>query len=77
MKERVVYHVVPKGSDEWQVEREGGEKATKNFPTKDLAIAGAQDFLANDELGQLIIHRQDGTIEEERTYGKDPRRTRG
>lgn len=77
MTERVVYHVVPKGPEEWQVEREGGERATENFPTKDEAIAGAQQLLENDELGQIIIHKQDGTIQEERTYGEDPTRTPG
>ena len=28
-------------------------------------------------LGQAVLHRSDGTIREERTYGEDPRRTRG
>lgn len=28
-------------------------------------------------LGQLVVHRLDGSIEEEFTYGKDPRRTPG
>lgn len=26
---------------------------------------------------QVVIHRKNGTIQEERTYGNDPRRTKG
>ena len=26
----------------------------------------------NQELGQVVIHKQDGTIQTEHTYGKDP-----
>ena len=29
------------------------------------------------ELSELTIKRKDGTIQDKRTYGKDPRRTRG
>ena len=37
-------------------------------PTDD---AGAEVAKAN-ALSQLVIHRADGTIEDERTYGEDP-----
>jgi hypothetical protein len=33
--------------------------------------------VAKSQRGRLVIHRQDGRIQEERTYGKDPARTRG
>jgi hypothetical protein len=72
MAERKVYHVNPSGRS-WKVEREGGSRPEAVSEDKDQAIERARELATSGELGQVIIHRQDGTIEKEYTYGKDPR----
>ena len=73
----MVYHVVPNGTQGWQVKAEGASRATSNHKTKDEAVATAKKLLENDKLGQLKVHKQDGTIELEWTYGADPKTTVG
>lgn len=71
MSERTVYHVLPK-EDGWRVAREGAERAASVHETKDAAITRGRELAGGDGLGQLIVHRRDGTIETEYTYGEDP-----
>ena len=77
---RRVYHVVhDKSSERWRIEREGAERATRRVDTKSEAISVARRLAEGGELGlgQVIVHRADGSIEKEYTYGNDPRRTPG
>lgn len=55
----------------WKGKREGSERASFKADTKAEAIGKGRD-LVKKEKGQIIIHKTDGTIQEERTYGKDP-----
>ena len=76
-KERVVYHVVPNSSGEkWVVSQERAE-FRKEFETKDEAVEFAKERARKEELGQVKVHKQDGNMEYESTYGEDPRRTPG
>ena len=68
------YDVVPKG-DEWVVET--GGKATPPLPSKELAVEAATRRAKEDAPAQVVVHRQDGTIQEERTFGDDPHPTSG
>jgi hypothetical protein len=62
-------------SQSWRVTHAGSTVSTHT--TKDAAIdAGVRVAKANQP-SQLIIHRADGTIEDERTYGDDPYPPRG
>jgi hypothetical protein len=49
----------------------------KIFTKKKQAVASVKEIAKSLRLGQLKIHRKDGTIQEERTYGKDPFPPRG
>ena len=71
------YHVTHKDG-EWKLKKENAERSTKNFETKEQAVDYAKDFMKKNG-GSLKIHKQDGTIQEERTYPKsdDPRNTPG
>ena len=72
---RVTYHVVPT-DDEWRLKRQGEPRYT-SFETKSEAIrAGVKEARSHDA-GQLIIHKQNGQFQEERTYGDDPSRSIG
>ena len=76
MSARKVYHVVPDG-DRWKVELEGAERASATADRKEDAIQRGKELAKSGKLGQIIIHKQDGTIQTEYTYGEDPRRHKG
>ena len=63
------YDVVPAGAD-WEVKHEGALLSTHS--TKPPAIDAGVDWAKANAPSQLVIHRADGTIEDERTYGDDP-----
>jgi hypothetical protein len=74
-RERVVYHVVPNSSGEkWVVSQERAE-FRKEFETKDEAVQFAKERARKEELGQVKVHKKDGNMEYESTYGDDPRRS--
>jgi len=73
---RKTYWVSPDG-DKWKVKVEGGERATRVFDTKDEAIHHAVELARNAMPSQVLIQKQDGQIQDERTYGDDPFPPRG
>jgi hypothetical protein len=79
MAERQSYHVVPYVNS-WEV-RLGGSGAEHGtlgtWDHKDLAIARAKELAKEAELGQVVVHGEDGKIQEEFTYGEDPRSSKG
>lgn len=56
----------------WDVVREGGGQVVSHHRTKDLAVDAAVREARRAPLGEVRIKREDGTIQDERTYGKDP-----
>jgi hypothetical protein len=59
---------------------EGGETVSRNSNQKAneaAAIAAGRKAHEDGGLGQAVLHKSDGSIREERTYGKDPERTPG
>lgn len=69
MAARKRYDVVP-ASGNWAVKHNGNTLSTHVL--KSTAVdAGVKVARANAP-SQLFIHRADGTIEDERTYGSDP-----
>lgn len=74
-KDRVVYHVVPNSSAErWVVSKENAE-FRREFDTKEEAVEFAKERAKSAELGQVKVHKKDGNMEYESTYGEDPRRS--
>ena len=71
MRKREKFHVTSH-KKRWKAQKEGAQKPLKTFKTKKKAIAFGIKEAKKPLLGQLIIHKKDGTIQEERTYGKDP-----
>ena len=73
-KERIVYHVVPNSSGErWVVSQERAE-FRREFDTKEEAVQFAKERARKEELGQVKVHKKDGNMEYESTYGEDPPR---
>jgi hypothetical protein len=73
---RNIYHVTPKG-DAWRVKRAGTRRADSIHANKTDAVARAKALANRTALGQVKVHRRDGEIQTEFTYGRDPRRTAG
>jgi hypothetical protein len=72
---RTVYHVVPNASAEaWVVSQEKGE-FRQEFDTKDEAVEFAKERARGQEPSQVKVHKQDGNMEYESTYGDDPARS--
>lgn len=67
----------PKGL--WWVLRNGRRESggRRKADTIKWAVRLAREDLQAGNLSQLVIKRRDGTIQDERTYGHDPRRTKG
>jgi len=69
---RVVYHVVPNSSAEkWVVSQENADYRSEH-DTKEEAVQEARRLAQAAELGQIKVHKKDGNMEYESTYGKDP-----
>jgi Uncharacterized protein conserved in bacteria (DUF2188) len=75
---RKVFHSVPT-KDGWAVK--SGGQTISNHRTQQAseaaAIAAGHRAENQGELGQAVLHKSDGKIREERTYGADPRKTPG
>jgi hypothetical protein len=72
---RQVFHVVPDASGErWVVSQENTE-FRKEFERKEEAEEFAKQKARVANLGQVKVHRRDGNMEYESTYGEDPERT--
>jgi hypothetical protein len=62
--EKTRYDVVP-SDDGWAVENEG--KSTPAFPSKELAISAATARAKQEAPAEVIVHAQDGSVEQELT----------
>lgn len=71
------YHIT-KTDKGWALTKQGAERASKTAATKAEITKMATDFL-DGKTASLKIHKEDGTIQEERTYPRsaDPTKTKG
>lgn len=79
---RKVRDVSHRPDNTWQVRQRGSQRAEGVSRTKEDAVKKAttrarQEHEEKGQLGQVVIRKQDGTIQEERTYGKDPHPPKG
>jgi hypothetical protein len=75
--ERVVYHVTPDASaNRWVVSREDAD-FRREFDTKEEAEIFAKQRAQREELAQVKVHKRDGNMDYESTYGEDPRNIPG
>ena len=68
-------HTVPNG-DKWTNKREGKSRGDKDYDTKADAQAAGRSAAIRDKVEHLI-HKQDGTIGERKSYGNDPNLPKG
>jgi hypothetical protein len=71
------YHIT-KTDKGWALTKQGAERASKTATTKAEITKLATEFL-DGKTASLKIHKEDGTIQEERTYPRsaDPTRSKG
>ena len=72
MAKRTKYHVTKRPDGQWQAKTEGASRASAVAKTKAEAVDRARDLAKAQPLGQVIIHKSDGKIQTEHTYGSDP-----
>ncbi|WP_299115817.1 DUF2188 domain-containing protein [uncultured Winogradskyella sp.] len=69
---RKKYHVTKSGDGTWKGTAQGGQRASVVADTKAEAVRKTIELAKKQQDSQVIIHKQDGKIQEERTYGNDP-----
>lgn len=74
---RKKYHVTKSGDGTWKGKVQGGERASVVADTKEEAVRMTIEIAKKQQDSQVIIHKQDGKIQEERTYGNDPHPPKG
>jgi hypothetical protein len=62
------YHLVPR-DDGWALQRAGGDQALRRFDTKQTALDTSRTMMDEMKPTVLVVHRADGTIEAQHTYG--------
>ena len=71
-----VYHVTRDARGGWRATKSGSRRPLARADSKQEVIRRARES-AKRQKGRLVIHKADGRIQEERTYGPDTRRRRG
>lgn len=71
------YHIT-KDEDKWKLKKQGNDKASITADTKQEIIDKTREFM-QDKIGSVKIHKENGLIQEERTYPrkKDPKGSPG
>jgi hypothetical protein len=68
---RKVYHVVPDQKNHgWRIT--GGSRTVASGARKAPVVARARRLAKAHKLAQVVVHKRDGTIQTEYTYGGDP-----
>jgi hypothetical protein len=78
MAKRSVFHSSP-AKDGWKVTQSGKTISTHSTQkaAEEAAVRAGRAAESAGGLGQAVLHKSDGTIREERTYGADPRKSKG
>ncbi len=68
-KSRQKIHIVPNNGN-WSVKK--GGKVISNHRIKGNAVKGGVNIAKKQKPSQVVIHKKNGQIQTEHTYGKDP-----
>lgn len=67
--ERKTYFVSSHPNGGWKVQAEGASRATSVHKTKGEAVANAKELARSRPPSQLLVYKQDGSVQTEQTYG--------
>ena len=65
-----VMHIISR-EREWAVKREGASRALRKFADKRKAIDHAKALLEKSQASEIVVHNNDGTVEERITLTSD------
>ena len=74
---RKSFHVTKNLGGGWNVKAAGGKKASSKHKTQAAAQKAATKQAKSASKGQVVIHRPNGQIRTEHTYGSDPHPPKG
>jgi uncharacterized protein YjbJ (UPF0337 family) len=66
--DRTTYTVKPRENGSWEVRTEGAGRATSLHDAKDEAVSSARKLAGDRRPSQLLVYKQDGTVQTEQTY---------
>lgn len=69
-------HITPRDDGQWNVVRDGAQRASSVHATQADATGAGRDT-ARREKTELIIHGRDGRIRDRDSYGGDPHPPKG
>ena len=67
--DRTTYTVTPREGGRWSVQAEGASRATSVHDSKDEAVSKAKRLAGDRRPSQLLVYKNDGTVQTEQTYG--------
>ena len=76
-KRRRFHFTYDKKKGDWRLFEQGSKSTLRRFKTKEEGVKVSAKLVRSKGNSQLKIHKVDGKIQEERTYGNDPRRSKG
>lgn len=69
---RKIYHVTKGQDGEWKGKAVGAARASVSGDRKEDVVRRTAEIAKAQPLGQVVIHKENGVIQSERTYGDDP-----
>ena len=76
-KRRSFHFTHDKKKGDWKLFEQETNRTIRRFKTKEQGVKISADIVRKKGNSQLKIHKVDGKIQEERTFGNDPRRYKG
>lgn len=76
MTQKKGVHITPRDDGQWNVVRDGAQRASSVHPTQAEATGAGRDT-ARREKTELFIHGRDGRIRDRDSYGGDPHPPKG
>ena len=67
--ERKTYFVMTHADGGWKVQVKGASRATSVHKSKGEAVAKAKELAKGHQPSQLLVYKQNGTVQTEQTYG--------
>jgi len=67
-------HVVPhktNGQSDWQIKREGAQRASGTYDTQSAAENAGREIARNNNT-EFYLHNKEGAIRQRDSYGRDP-----
>lgn len=68
MPARRTWHVLPHDRG-WQVRADGAKRATAVMARKNEAQRRARELARRNEPSQVVVHKTDGSVQRQNTYG--------